>query len=51
MNKKYSLLIALKVSNTFATIDYDAHINTKIDYTINDVILLDVIIILETLLN
>ena len=27
---------ALNVSNNFATIDYDAHINTKIDYTIND---------------
>ena len=26
---------ALNVSNNFATIDYDAHINTKIDYTIN----------------
>ena len=25
------------VSNNFATIDYDAHINTKIDYTINHV--------------
>ena len=28
---------ALKVSNNFATIDYDAHINKKIDYTINHV--------------
>ena len=28
---------ALNVSNNFATIDYDAHINTKIDDTINDV--------------
>ena len=28
---------ALNVSNDFATIDYDAHINTKIDYTINHV--------------
>ena len=28
---------ALNVSNNFATIDYDAHINTKIDYTINRV--------------
>ena len=28
---------ALNVSNNFATIDYDAHINTKIDYTINNV--------------
>ena len=26
---------ALNVSNNFATIDYDAHINSKIDYTIN----------------
>ena len=28
---------ALNVSNNFATIDYDAHMNTKIDYTINHV--------------
>ena len=28
---------ALNVSNNFATIDYDAQINTKIDYTINHV--------------
>ena len=28
---------ALNVSNNFATINYDAHINTKIDYTINHV--------------
>ena len=28
---------ALNVSNNFATIDYDAHINTKIEYTINHV--------------
>ena len=28
---------ALNASNNFATIDYDAHINTKIDYTINHV--------------
>ena len=28
---------ALNDSNSFATIDYDAHINTKIDYTINHV--------------
>ena len=28
---------ALNVSNNFATIDFDAHINTKIDYTINHV--------------
>ena len=30
---------ALNVSNNFATIDYDAHINTKIDYTFNHVFL------------
>ena len=28
---------ALNVSNNFATIDYDAYINTKIDYTLNHV--------------
>ena len=28
---------ALNVSNNFASIDYDAHINTKVDYTINHV--------------
>ena len=28
---------ALIVSNNFATIDYDAHINIKIDYPINHV--------------
>ena len=28
---------ALNVSNNFATIDFDAHINTKIDFTINHV--------------
>ena len=28
---------ALKVPNNFATIDYDAQISTKIDYTINHV--------------
>ena len=27
----------LNVSNNFATIDYDAHINTKIEHTINQV--------------
>ena len=31
-NNKY-VFPALNVSNRFATIDYDAHINTKIDYT------------------
>ena len=31
------LFPALNVSSNFATIDYDAHINTKIDYTINHV--------------
>ena len=33
-NNKY-VFPALNVSNNFATIDYDAHINTKIDYTVN----------------
>ena len=28
---------ALNISNNFATIDYDAHIKTKIDFTINHV--------------
>ena len=35
-NNKY-VFRALNVSNNFATIDYDAHINTKIDYTNNHV--------------
>ena len=35
-NNKYKFP-ALNVSNNFATIDYDAHINTKIDYIINHV--------------
>ena len=35
-NNKY-IFPALNVSNNFLTIDYDAHINTKIDYTINHV--------------
>ena len=35
-NNKY-IFPALNVSNNFATKDYDAHINTKIDYTINHV--------------
>ena len=35
-NNKF-IFPALSVSNNFATIDYDAHINTKIDYTINHV--------------
>ena len=34
--KKY-IFPALNISNNFATIDYDAHINTKIDFTINHV--------------
>ena len=33
-NKKY-ILPALNVSNNFANLVYDAHINTKIDFTIN----------------
>ena len=35
-NNKY-IFLALNVSNNFATIDYDAHVNPKIDYTINHV--------------
>ena len=35
-NQKY-IFPALNVSNNFATLDYDAHINTKIDFTINHV--------------
>ena len=35
-NKKY-IFPALNIANNFATIDYDAHINTKIDFTINHV--------------
>ena len=35
-NKK-NIFPALKISSNFATIDYDAHINTKIEFTINHV--------------
>ena len=35
-NQKY-IFPALNISNNFATLDYDAHINTKIDFTINHV--------------
>ena len=35
-NQKY-MFPAINVSNNFATLDYDAHINTKIDFTINHV--------------
>ena len=35
-NQKY-IFPALNYSNKFATLDYDAHINTKIDFTINHV--------------
>ena len=35
-NKKY-IFPALNVSNNFATLDYDAHIKTKNDFTINHV--------------
>ena len=35
-NSKY-VFPALNVSNNFATIDFDAHINTRTDYTINHV--------------
>ena len=34
--KKY-IFPALNISNKLATLDYDAHINTKIDFTINHV--------------
>ena len=34
-SKNKFIFPALNVSNNFATIDYDANINTKIDYTIN----------------
>ena len=37
-NSNYKFIIpALNASNNFATIDYVAHINTKIDYTVNHV--------------
>ena len=36
-SKNKFIFPALNVSNNFATIDYDAHINTIIDYTINHV--------------
>ena len=35
-NRTY-MFRALNVSNNFATLDYDAHINTKNDFTINHV--------------
>ena len=35
-NQKY-IFHALNVSNNFATLEYDAHINTKIDFTMNHV--------------
>ena len=35
-NQKY-IFPALNVSNNFATLDYDDHINTKLDFTINHV--------------
>ena len=35
-NKNF-IFPALNISNNFATIDYDAYINTKSDYIINDV--------------
>ena len=35
-NQKYKFP-SLNVSNNFATLDYDAHINTKNDFTINHV--------------
>ena len=36
-SKQQYIFPALNVSNNFATVDYEAHINTKIDYTINHV--------------
>ena len=36
-NRKY-IFPALNISSNFATINYDAHINTKIEFTINYVI-------------
>ena len=36
MLQKY-IFPALNVSNNFATLDYNAHINTKIDFTTNHV--------------
>ena len=35
-NQKF-IIQAINVSNNFATLDYDAHISTKIDFTINQV--------------
>ena len=34
---KNNIFPALNISNNFATLDYDAHINTKIDFPINHV--------------
>ena len=36
-SKKKYIFPALNISNNFATLDYDAHINTKTDFTINHV--------------
>ena len=36
-SNQHYIFPALNVSNNFATLDYDAHINTKIDFTINHV--------------
>ena len=36
-NNKF-LFPPLNTSNSFATVDYDTHINTKIDFTINHVL-------------
>ena len=35
-NKRY-IFLALNISKNFATLDYDAHLNTKIDFTIKHV--------------
>ena len=35
--KQQNIFPALNISKNFATVDYEAQINTKIDYTINHV--------------
>ena len=47
-NQKY-ILFALNISNNFATIDYDAKINTKIDFTTNHVFKSMTVQVLNTL--
>ena len=36
-NQNYLIFLALNSSNSFETIDYEAHCNTKIDYSNNHV--------------